>query len=526
VYAGGLREAEDAVVSVEAPVVGQSRYHRELVRGVLFNAIGLMGKLIEPLFFLVITWLFGPVVMGGYLLTTFLGDVAATAVTAGYVDAATIFGSHHADESDGESVDRLYQVLGNALAFAVGSSALIVVAAYVGAGPLVAALFPQQAELAEVLILLSWSLPPFAFARIAVAATKARMYMRYDAAIMGFGKPLLLLAFGIAAWALGAGLRGLILAHVGTQLMLAIASGWALSRHFDLGRVATAVLRLRVHRRVHGFALPQSLNMTFNRYIARLDVIMLAAFGHAAAELAFYGTAALITSNLQQVRLVFSTAVAPVAARHHGAGERGVFEAILGQVLRWTTTIIVPLLFVVVVLRADLLRFVHETYVGDTRFMAVLLLPPLFSCALGLAGNCIVYTGHSGWTLANSLTVAALNTGFNWILIPRFGLMGAAIATAVASGVITVAQLVELRALEKLSVRWRRVYKPYVGLGIGAACLALLWDPVTIPGVGARVAVAGGMVVLFVLLMLLVGHEEVRRLVGRFGGSRSGPQRS
>jgi hypothetical protein len=104
--------------------------------------------------------------------------------------------------------------------------------------------------------------------------------------------------------------------------------------------------------------------------------------------------------------------------------------------------------------------------------------------------------------------------------------MGAAIATAVASGVITVAQLVELRALEKLSVRWRRVYKPYVGLGIGAACLALLWDPVTIPGVGARVAVAGGMVVLFVLLMLLVGHEEVRRLVGRFGGSRSGPQRS
>jgi O-antigen/teichoic acid export membrane protein len=510
-------------MSVEATVVEQSRYHRQLVRGIMFNTMGLAGKAIEPVFFLAVTWLFGPVVMGVYLLTTFLGEVAATAVTAGYVDAATIFGSHHADEADEQATDRLYQVLGNAMAFAIAASASIVVAAHLGARALAAALFPEQEGLAEALILLSWSLPPLAFARIAMAATKARMLMRYDAAIMGFGKPVFLLTFGVAAWGVGAGLPGLIWAHVGTQLVLAFISGWALSRHFSLRSILSAVFRLRVHRRLHLFAWPQSLNMTFNRYIARLDVIMLAAFGHAAAELAFYGTAALITSNLQQVRLVFSTAVAPVAARHHHAGEQHVLQTVLGQVLRWTTTIIVPVLFVVVVLRSDLLRFVHETYVGDTRFMAVLLLPPLFGCALGLAGNCIIYTGHSGWTLANSLTVAALNTGLNWFLIPRFGLLGAACATALASGFITMLQLMELRALEGLSVRWRSVYKPYVGLGIGAVGLVLIWDPVTLPGLGARIGVALAMVVLFLLLMLVLRHEELSRAARGLVGSLRGP---
>ena len=34
-----------------------------------------------------------------------------------------------------------------------------------------------------------------------------------------------------------------------------------------------------MHRAMLGFAVPQSLNMTFNRFLTRFDALMLAAFG-------------------------------------------------------------------------------------------------------------------------------------------------------------------------------------------------------------------------------------------------------
>lgn len=493
------------------------RYHRELVRGAVINTLGLVAKLVHPLLFLVLTWLFGPTLMAGYFLAVFIGEIVSGLIASGFVDATTIYASHHADaeEGDEEAARSLYQVLGNGFAATLGVSLLVVLAALLGSEALVRALYPDTPELGPALVLLGLSMPLLSFSQVAIAATKARMRMEYDAAILGFALPLLLLATSLVAWWLDAGLVGLMAAHLVSQALVAAASGWALARHFDLGRLLRSTARPVPHRPTLVFAIPQSLNMTFNRYITRLDVIMLAAFGVGAVQVAFYATAALLVSNLRQIKIVFSTSLAPVAARHHGAGERRDFEAVLGRVSRWTTTLIVPALILTVVLRDDIMRFVDEAYVGDTTFMLLLMIPPFLSCSFGLAGNCITYCGHSRWTLFNSVVVAVLNTGFNLLLIPRWGLLGAAVATAVAASLISALQLVELRMLERVVLRWRDVYKPHLGLALVGAVLLLLWDPAELPGLGFRLAVGFGLVGAFVLLMLLVRHEELVGILRR-----------
>ena len=75
--------------------------------------------------------------------------------------------------------------------------------------------------------------------------------------------------------------------------------------------------------------------------------------------------------------------------------------------------------------------------------MLWLLVPPILSCSVGLAGNIIVMTGHSTWNLINSVSVALLNVIFNYLLIPQYGLLGAAYATALAATAISIAQLEE-----------------------------------------------------------------------------------
>lgn len=500
-----------------APARGDD-LHRHLVRGAFVNVLGLIAKLIQPLLFLFLTWMFGPDVMGLYFLTTSIGDMATSAVTSGYVDATMIYGSRHVDAAayDADAAQKLYQVLGNAFAFALGTGVMFVVAGHFGADALVARLFPTHVEVAPSLRLLAWSLPFAAFSTIAVAATKIHMRMEYDAAIMGFAKPVLLLVGCGFAHVLDGGVVGLMIATLVMNVVVAGLALWAFLRHFDGRRALISTLRPTFHRPMLEFAIPQSLNMTLNRYVTRLDVILLAKFGQPPAMLAFYSTAALITSNLREVKLVFSGALAPVAARYHSAGDRAALEETLGRVSRWTTTLIVPLLILVAVLRDDLLKLASESYSGDTRFMLLLLVPPFLSCAFGLAGNLVTYAGRSGWTLTNSILIAVLNTGFCWLLIPRYGLLGAALATAIAMTLVSCLQMIELKWLEGIVIRWRSVYKAHVGFAVAAGAFALLWDPAQLSGLATRIGVALGLVALYTAVLYAQRHEELLDLLGKW----------
>jgi O-antigen/teichoic acid export membrane protein len=496
---------------------GTSRYLDQLVRGAAVNAVGLVGKVLDPVFLLVVTWLFGPAVVGVYLLALFLIEVAATLATAGIVDATTVFGSRLSGNDDGEleTSDEVHQVLGVAFGIAIVASLGTVAAAYLGADLLVTSLYPEMPELTPALELFAWSIPLLAIARVSVAGTKARMRMEYDAAIFGVARPLLILVFGVLAWWLGAGLQGLIASFVVAHFLLALLGLGALSRHFELGRVFQFLGRFKRARELLAFAIPQNLNMTVNRYLARIDVIMLGALGHQAPELAFYATAALIAGNLRQIRLVFGTAMVPVATRHHRDGDRAALQDILTRLTRWTASIVIPVALVLVVIRGDILRLFHETYTGDSTFMVLLIGGALFGCVTGLAGNALVSTGHTGWTLFNSVLVALVNTVLNLWLIPRFGLMGAALATVVAIAVVSLLQMIELRALEAVSIDWRGVFQPLAGLAVGAVALGVLWDPALQPTWQLRLLTAALAVIAFLCLMLVLKHEELTKLVRR-----------
>lgn len=499
-----------------------STYDAHLIRGALINVVGLVAKLVHPLFFVVVTWLFGPELVGLYFLAVFIADIATTAAASGFADATLIFASHDADAAqkgdttaDTAAANRLYRVLGNGFAVGVGASTLLVPALYFGAGALVANVYPDRPGLESALHILAWSIPLTALPQIAIAATKSRMLMQYDAFIMGFARPLCLLGLSLVAWSLDAGVDGLMWAQVGTQAVVSALSLWALAKHFDLRRIVRSTLRPNFDSRLLRFAIPQSMNMTANRYLTRLDVFMLAAYGYSDFDIAFYAAAAIITSNLREVKLIFSQALAPVAARHHAQGDSKAFEDTLGRVSRWTTSLAIPLIVIVLIHRGDLIQLVDSSYTADNTFMAILLIPPFLSCAFGLAGNSIIYTGHSSWTLLNSLLVSGLNTGFNIWLVPRHGLLGAAIATAMAASLISILQLIELNYLEGVRLRLRYVWKTYAALGTLAIATLATWDPAHLGTLYHRAALTAGLLTAYVAILYALRHEELLAILAR-----------
>jgi O-antigen/teichoic acid export membrane protein len=83
-------------------------------------------------------------------------------------------------------------------------------------------------------------------------------------------------------------------------------------------------------------------------------------------------------------------------------------------------------------------------------------------------------TGHSRLLLANSLGSLALNLLLNLLLIPRLGITGAAIATAVSNLTVSSLQIFETRRLEGYAFSPLYYYRVWIALALLAP--VLLWS--------------------------------------------------
>jgi len=288
------------------------------------------------------------------------------------------------------------------------------------------------------------------------------------------------------------------------------------------------------------FVVPQNLNLTFTDMISEFDVLMLGFFGVQPALIGYYGVAAQIVLNIHQVRLAFSGAYTPVIARLHGEKRLQEMNISFNKVSRWTMLVAFPFGFLVIFFRRELLRLFHPAFgipfavpihellpdalvsilqfgylgdMGETGFMIILTLVPLLSCGIGLAGNALTAVGLSGWSLFNSALVAGLSFLFAALLIPDYGLFGAALAAALAAVSIRSIQLIEAWFLIGVRLAPSKIYKPYLA-ALASGVLLLFADTLGIAHFWLRLlAIAFILGVYFVVLRGLKFEEGDARII-------------
>lgn len=446
------------------------------------NALGTAGKALTPLFFILVTRLYGPELAGFYYAGWVVMEVALSLTLSGFYAGIMMFATRSLD--DGRTDENVYQVFANGLVATLGVSLVLLVGVQVGALTILPRIFPRPGYV-EALRVLVLSLPFTAVPALVASASKARLTMRWDALLEGLLRPLLLATVVASATLLRLGPRGLIWGHVIAEILRAGVALVVFGHLFSYRRLAAAVTRLRLFRPLFTFALPQNLNMAFSAVMTNVDVMMLAAFDVRPSYVLYYGMGAQIASNVRQARLVFSRAFEPLIARLHGRGDWEGLRTAFSQVSRWSTIYGLPLALAIIVLRHDLIRLFHGSFTGDTTFMVILIVSPMLACSFGTAGSIIVMTGHTGYNLANSMAAASLNGVLNYLLIPRMGINGAALATLLSTTTLTLVQLVEADRLARARIRIRSLALPYLAMLVpaGVAVAGLLYGvDQTLPG--------------------------------------------
>ncbi len=176
--------------------------------------------------------------------------------------------------------------------------------------------------------------------------------------------------------------------------------------------------------------LPLSLTAGLQVINTQADILILGLF-RPAEDVGVYKVAVqaamLIPFGLQAVNMV----IMPYIARLHAEGDQRRLQRLVTQSARAILALALPLVLAFVFFGDAILSFAFgPEYVRGHTALILLSLGQLVNAAMGSVNVLLNMTGHERETLRGVAVAALANLILNFVLIPTFGLVGAAAATA------------------------------------------------------------------------------------------------
>ncbi len=445
---------------------------KSIAKGALVNVLGTIGKVLFPLFFILVTRLYGPEIMGIYFLIYKILDITVSLTVSGINDGMLMFLSRDIDNHKANE-NKIYMIISNGVVISLVITLLLIIIGYSGGFELLQQKYPQP-EVVKSVQYMIWVLPFVFIPIIIIAATKSLMIMKYEALMFGFIRPLLFSLFAVIFYFIEASLESLLIGYYLTSIIMSVCALIIFHKYFSFKKLLYKIIHFKVFKPLISFAIPQNINITFSTFITNLDVLMLGYFQFSPEMIGFYGMGAQITRNLREVKLAFSGSYAPIIARLHAEKNYEKMNYTFSMVSRWTSTIGFPIAVLIATFRTELIQIFDPSYIYDNTFMLLLLIPPLVSCTIGLSANILVMTGHSGWNLFNSIFSIIINGTMNYMLIPKYGLTGAAAATVASSILTTTSIMFQIYFMEKVKLVPSKIYKAYITFLTAGTIFAIL----------------------------------------------------
>ncbi|MEZ5788455.1 MAG: lipopolysaccharide biosynthesis protein [Xanthobacteraceae bacterium] len=196
-------------------------------------------------------------------------------------------------------------------------------------------------------------------------------------------------------------------------------------------------------------ALPIFLVDSFFYLLFSVDILILQAFVNPQDVAVYYAA----TKTLALIHFIYFAVGAASAHRfseYHVAGDRGKLESFIADTTRWMFWPSVALGFVLVVLGKPILMLFGTGFEAGYPLICIIMVGLLARASVGPAERVLNMTGQQSACAFVYATALAVNVALCFLLIPRFGLTGAAAATATA--VVVESGLLLLAVKRRLGV--------------------------------------------------------------------------
>lgn len=365
------------------------------------------------------------------------------------------------------------------------------------------------------------ALPFMVVARVLNASTQGLRKMHYQVISKDLGEQVV--RFAMSAALVTFGLMGVLGANIIAAVATLLLAFWFLQMNLPIvGRHHPVEKQLKL---VTAFSFPLIFSTIFGYLFVWVDTVILGYY-MGASDVGLYSVAARVAILGTLVLTAFNTMFSPVISDLHSRQEGEMLSSLFKFVTKWVVTISLPVFILVILFAKPALMIFGEGFVAAASALMILALGQFVNSATGPVGGMVTMSGRPYLDLANNLAAVLANIGLCLLLIPRWGMVGAATANAVAIGGINVIRAVEVYFILGVQGYDRSYLKPV--LAVVVASLAA-YGIYLIADTGVwwlGLVIAAVFMSAYVVMLAVAGFDDDDRAMARLVKKRLAVNRS
>jgi O-antigen/teichoic acid export membrane protein len=321
------------------------------------------------------------------------------------------------------------------------------------------------------------AIPFVALTYVWLGGSRGLKVMRHTLYVQWVAQPLLWIVLMLALWQVDKTPQMAVWAYAASWLVAAVAarlfwrrlSGGHPHEDPEPGLVRTLVR----------YGAPRAPAALFSQGLFWIDFFVASALVSSGADVGVYAACVRVAVALVLFLTAVSYVFSPFVADLHARGERDRLDRLFKAITRWTVAGTIPALLLMVVEPGAILRiFGGANFSEGTTALRILAVGQAVNVSVGAAGFVLIMAGRTGWDLTVYGSSVVLDLVLALVLVPKFGINGAAAAQAITIALSNWFRLSLVRRFVGI-FPWDRSYARLLPPAAGCALAMLVIRAIT-----------------------------------------------
>ncbi|MBI2145831.1 flippase [Candidatus Woesearchaeota archaeon] len=434
---------------------------QQLIKGAgLFFLGTLFIYLMKFIYRIIVSRYLGPSDYGLLSLGEGVFNIAILLATLGISSGVIKFISHYLAKNKPEKIKG---VIIASLKFILPTSIVISALMIIFSNYIAIGIFNKE-ELAPLLVIFALAVPFFGYSNLLTNIFIAFKKIHYRNQLNAFIRPVSSILIVILIIILKGNVYLIAIAFL-VSYVLSAAWGFYLLETKTFSIIRTKIKAVFELKKLVSFSLPLFFSGLFVSIMGWIDTLFLGAL-RTSEEVGVYNVALPFVNTLTIVLASFGSIFFPLASESYARKEYKKIAQMYDSIARWIFLLSLPMLFIVLFFSKEILGIIFgPAYESGFLVLQVLMVAYFLKIVIGPATETMMVF-HKTKTLFYINSVAVIsNILLNFLFIPRWGIVGAAVATTISILIKEGTIFIIIWKRINLVIRWKE-YLKYIGSGL------------------------------------------------------------
>ena len=282
--------------------------------------------------------------------------------------------------------------------------------------------------LAGVIKVLLLSIPFMSLTIVALSCTCGFKIMKYRAISQSIFLPIMNLLLVLFFLMIGFGLRGVLISHVLSTFLASILSIYFIHKVFPaIPNIHSVTQTAELVK----YSLPLLVVLLLNSMMMWTDTLMLGYF-KTLEHVGIYSVT-MKTAMLTAVMLAcFNSIFSPIISDLYNQKQTEKLSNLFKTVTKWIFSATFPLFLLIGLFPKEILSVFGPEFIAGYISLIILAFAQLVNAGSGPVAFMLAMTGRQKYVMYLTCTSCVLNIVLNYLLIPAYGIIGAAMASGIS----------------------------------------------------------------------------------------------